>query len=201
MATNKRRNREDDEDILIGLILEYPFLQRNIKAALFLRDPNNMLPVTQQLIDIIDTNPIEVLKDIDNFFKSTTSTFFGDDLFIETNFYGNPIIDMLDIKFKLKQNILELENSRGRILHVVEDKAEELVFERYHMYFNELNNFFVRFNDELIENGSLKFRCFSGFINVRREDNIGPSFNFSINEENIEDNIENNMRENSEMVN
>ena len=142
-----------NNDAKLEIISQYPFLQKNVEVSMFLRDPNNKIPVTPELLNRISTNPKEILEYMEKVIWSITSTYFGGELYFNTQIIKreNDIFLMIDFKeTKYKRFYGSTSTRLGVNLQPV---MKNSIYNRYEIYFEELNSFIIRFVDELKMNG------------------------------------------------
>ena len=149
-SNNKRRNYRDD--VLLEIISEFPLLQKNIEVAMFLRDPNNKISVTPELLNDVNNKPVEVLERLEKFIKNVTAKYFEDELYFDTEIYKE---EGFSLRFdfresKYKHFYEDVSTMHDTNLHLVMQTA---VCNRYEIYFKELYSFIQRFVDDLMMKG------------------------------------------------
>ena len=151
--SNKRGNRDDDEsscDLVLNIINGDSFLQSTFQVVSFLRNPNNKLPVTPQLLDGIDTRPKAVLNYVENFIRHISVTHFDKQLYFVPKlkgFYDDKIYN-LTCDFK---GIEYDDISYGNVNISVREQIfmNKSLCIQFKVYFKELEAFIIRFVDEL----------------------------------------------------
>ena len=123
MYTLQRNN-----NLFFNVIDEHHILRSNFLALQYLRDPNNKISITPQILNEMDTNPNAILGVIKKFIDDTTKLFFTD-LYVECNIFR-------DDAFYLEVTFFDNNKNDG-------DIVSKIMCSMYSVYFKELDKFMM----------------------------------------------------------